>query len=181
MTTKGGSKAAHNGKCEPANPDNPAPTTNPDHTLASIRARTRWESFGPCPSGRGCRPAAAARWAPILFSVPVTKGETYRFPSDLRQSRIHHAHAHSEHRDFDKDHPMAMLFKTSNGCKQACNHKKNLTGTSPTHPSPHVPSYNPPPLSLKCELYFQVPVAVGRTAMEPELSDRSGYRTAAIG
>src|SRR6202020_3509399 len=53
------------------------------------------------------------------------EGETYRFPSDLRQSRIHHAHAHSEHRDFEKDHPMAMLFKNSNGCKQACNHKKN--------------------------------------------------------
>ena len=53
------------------------------------------------------------------------EGETYRFPSDLRQSRIHHAHAHSEHRDFDKDHPMAMLFKNSNGCKQASNHKKN--------------------------------------------------------
>src|ERR1700733_81755 len=72
MTTKGGSKAAHKGKCEPAIPDNPAPTTNPDHTLASIRARTRWESFGPCPSSRGSRPAAAARWPPILFSVPVT-------------------------------------------------------------------------------------------------------------
>src|SRR6202035_4263608 len=53
------------------------------------------------------------------------KGETYRFPSDLRQSRIHHAHADSEHRDFDKDHPMAMQFKNSNGCKQARNHKKN--------------------------------------------------------
>src|ERR1700721_192504 len=72
MTTKGGSKAAHNGKCEPAIPDNPAPTTNPDHTLASIRARTRWESFGPFPSGRGCPPAAAARWPAILFSVPAT-------------------------------------------------------------------------------------------------------------
>src|ERR1700690_2029647 len=53
------------------------------------------------------------------------EGETYRLPADLGQSRIHHAHAYSEHRDFDKDHPMAVLFKNSNGCKQACNHKKN--------------------------------------------------------
>src|ERR1035438_6886481 len=72
MTTQGGSRA-HIRKCEPAIPDSPAPTRNPDHTLASIRARARWESPGPCPSGRGFRPAAAARWAPILFSVPVTK------------------------------------------------------------------------------------------------------------
>jgi hypothetical protein len=30
-------------KREPAIPDSPAPTRNPDHTLASIRARARWE------------------------------------------------------------------------------------------------------------------------------------------
>ena len=36
MTAKGGSKATHNGKCEAAIPDNPAPATNADHTLASI-------------------------------------------------------------------------------------------------------------------------------------------------
>src|ERR1700733_2686310 len=51
--------------------------------------------------------------------------ETHRFPSDLRQNRIHHVHAHSEHRDFGKDIPSALPFKNSNGCKQACNHKKN--------------------------------------------------------
>src|ERR1700733_14240937 len=53
------------------------------------------------------------------------EGETYRLPADLRQSGIHHAHGHSEHRDFDKEIPKAMLFKNSNGCKQACNHQKN--------------------------------------------------------
>jgi hypothetical protein len=53
------------------------------------------------------------------------EGETYRLPADLRQSRIHCAHGHSEHRDFDKDIPMAMLFNNNNGCKQACNHKKS--------------------------------------------------------
>src|SRR5271166_4948400 len=71
MTTQGGSRA-HIRKCDPAIPDNPAPSRNPDHTLASIRARARWESPGPLPSGRGFRPAAAARWPPILLSVPVT-------------------------------------------------------------------------------------------------------------
>src|SRR5258705_10781325 len=60
ITTQGGS-TAHGRKCEPVNPDSPAPTRNPDHTLASIRARARWESPGPCPSGTGFRPAAAAR------------------------------------------------------------------------------------------------------------------------
>jgi len=59
-------------KCELASPDSPAPARNPNHTLASIRARARWESPGPSFSGRGFRPAAAARWPPILFSVPVT-------------------------------------------------------------------------------------------------------------
>src|ERR1700758_5126427 len=53
------------------------------------------------------------------------EGETYRLPADLRQSRIHHAHAHSEHCDFDKDIPTAMLFKNSNRCQQECNHKKH--------------------------------------------------------
>jgi hypothetical protein len=40
MTRQGGSRA-HIRKCEPAIPDNPAPTRNPDHTLASIRARAK--------------------------------------------------------------------------------------------------------------------------------------------
>src|ERR1700756_3911597 len=71
MTAQGGSRA-HIRKCEPAIPDNPAPTRNPDHALASIRARARWESPGPCPSDKGFRHAAAARWPPILFRVPVT-------------------------------------------------------------------------------------------------------------
>jgi hypothetical protein len=71
MTTQGGSRAQI-GECEPAKPDSPAPTRNPDHMLASIRARARWESPGPCPSGRGFRPAAAARWPPTLLRVPVT-------------------------------------------------------------------------------------------------------------
>ncbi len=68
---------------------------------------------------RSCREMAA-------YSVQRARHEskTYRLPADLRQGRIHHAHGHSEHRDFDKDIPMAMLFKNSNGCKQACNHKK---------------------------------------------------------
>src|ERR1035438_7359964 len=71
MTKQGGSRVQVR-KCEPTIPDSPAPARNPDHTLASIRARARWESPGPCPSGRGFLPAAAARWPPILLSVPVT-------------------------------------------------------------------------------------------------------------
>src|ERR1700739_2973596 len=53
------------------------------------------------------------------------EGETYRLRANLRHSRIHHAHGHSDHRDFDKDIPRAMLFKNSNGCKQGCNHEKS--------------------------------------------------------
>ena len=71
ITRQGGSRANIR-KREPAIPDSPAPIRNPDHTLASIRARARWEFPGPRPSGRGFRPAAAARWPPTLLSVPVT-------------------------------------------------------------------------------------------------------------
>src|SRR5580692_12840973 len=72
MTTQGGS-SAHELKREPTTPASPAPARNPDHMPASIRARDKWESLGLFfPSGRGFRPTAAARWPPILLSVPVT-------------------------------------------------------------------------------------------------------------
>jgi hypothetical protein len=40
ITTQGGSRT-HILKCNAAIPDSPAPTRNPDHTLASIRAWAR--------------------------------------------------------------------------------------------------------------------------------------------
>jgi len=40
IATQGGSRV-HILKCDAAIPDSPAPTRNPDHTLASIRARAK--------------------------------------------------------------------------------------------------------------------------------------------
>src|ERR1017187_2905876 len=62
MTIQGGSKA-HMRNCEPAIPDSPAPVRNPDHTLASIRARARWES----PIRKCIRDLATVRVANEIF------------------------------------------------------------------------------------------------------------------
>ena len=78
MTTMGGSKAAHNRKCEPAIPDNPAPTTNPDHTLVSIRPMTYFVpiSVGAFTKGLafadlGADLAALAVFVPVLTLINV--------------------------------------------------------------------------------------------------------------
>ena|SRR5271156_1124639 len=72
ITTQGGNRA-HKWKYEHATPDKPAPTRNPAHMIASIRARARWESARPSSRTKGLRTAAEARWTPILLNVPVTK------------------------------------------------------------------------------------------------------------
>jgi hypothetical protein len=90
MTTQGDNKA-HIRKCEPAIPDNTAPARSPGHTLASIRARARWESPGPCASERAFRQTAAARRPVILLSVPVTNAlipEEQRAGVHLRIGRL---------------------------------------------------------------------------------------------
>src|ERR1700722_19213848 len=70
-------------------------------------------------------PRGCCKMAAYFVQRSRHEGETYRLPADLRYSRIHHSHGNSEKRDFNKDIPRAMLFKSSNGCKQACNHKKS--------------------------------------------------------